>query len=78
MKSDAIKLELIQWLTSLEDSQMLQSLFHFKNIQNKTDWWDQLSDNQIKEIKKGINDIKKGKTVPGSIVWQKYGRKLKY
>ena len=78
MKSDTIKLDLIRWLTALEDSQVLQSLFHFKNIHKKTDWWDALSEKQLSEIRKGINDIKKGKTVPNSVVWQKYGRKIKH
>ncbi|MEO5572047.1 MAG: hypothetical protein ABIT08_05415 [Bacteroidia bacterium] len=78
MKSDSIKLELIEWLTALEDKQILQSLFFYKNIQKKTDWWDDLTKEQLHEIEKGIKDIKAGKTVSSSVVWQKYGRKPKH
>ena len=78
MKSEQIKLELIQWLASIEDKQILQSLFRFKNIQENTDWWDTLSDDQLKEIEKGIDDVKKGKTFSSKSVWQKYGRTIKH
>ncbi|MBK7966125.1 MAG: hypothetical protein IPK10_13165 [Bacteroidetes bacterium] len=78
MKSEQLKLELIQWLASIEDKQILQSLFRFKNIQENTDWWDSLSDDQLKEIEKGIDDVKKGKTISSKSVWQKYGRTIKH
>lgn len=70
MKSAQLKLELIEWLTSLEDKEILQSLFRFKTIQENTDWWDTLSEVQLKEIEKGIEDVKKGKTVSSKAVWQ--------
>ncbi|MBK8874193.1 MAG: hypothetical protein IPN13_09820 [Bacteroidetes bacterium] len=78
MNSEQLKLELIQWLASIEDKQILQSLFRFKNIQENTDWWDTLSDDQLKEIKKGIDDVKKGKTISSKSLWQKYGRTIKH
>ncbi|MBK6640338.1 MAG: hypothetical protein IPG39_03455 [Bacteroidetes bacterium] len=78
MNSEQLKLELIQWLASIEDMQILQSLFRYKNIQENTDWWDTLSDDQLKEIKKGIDDVKKGKTISSKSLWQKYGRTIKH
>lgn len=47
MKTEHLKLELIQWLASLEDKQVLQTLFRFKNIQEKTDWRDTLTEEQL-------------------------------
>ncbi len=78
MKVDNIKIELIQWLAQLEDKQVLQSLFYFKNIQEKTDWWDMLTDAQLKEVEKSIEAVKKGKTIPNKNVWLKYGRAPKH
>ena len=78
MNSEQLKLELIQWLASIEDMQILQSLIRYKNIQENTDWWDTLSDDQLKEIKKGIDDVKKGKTISSKSLWQKYGRTIKH
>ena len=78
MKADTLKLELIQWLSSLEDKQVLQSLFFFKNIQQKTDWWDELTEEQLTKINKGIEDIKKGRTISSKDIWKKYGRTPKH
>src|SRR5205814_1274264 len=76
MSIDALKVELIQWLASLEDKNFLEAILYYKNIQGKTDWWDKLTENQLFEINKGISDIKEGKTKSSETVWQKYGRKL--
>lgn len=70
MKTAQLKLELIEWLTSLEDKEVLQSLFRFKAIQESADWWDTLSEEQRKEIEKGIEDVKKRKTVSSKTVWE--------
>ena len=78
MKTDALKLELIQWLSALQDKQIIQSLFFYKNIQQKTDWWDELTEEQLKKINKGIEDIKQGRTVSSKDIWSKYGRTPKH
>jgi hypothetical protein len=77
MKAETQKLELIQWLAALKDKETLQALFFFKDIQQKTDWWDGLTEEQLSEINKGIRDIKEGRTVASSTVWKKYGRSPK-
>lgn len=48
-----------------------------QNIKKKKDWWDNLSNEQLAEINKGIRDIQEGRTVPSSTVWKKYGRSSK-
>jgi len=78
MNAATQKLELMQWLATLKDKQTLQALFFFKDIQQKTDWWDELTEEQLAEINKGIRDIKEGRTVPSSTVWKKYGRSPKH
>ena len=78
MKVDALKLELIQWLASLEDKEILQSIFFYKNIQQSTDWWDQLTEEQLRQVNAGIEDVKKGRTFTSAEVWEKYGRKARH
>jgi hypothetical protein len=78
MKTEAVKLELIQWLASLEDKQILQSLFFYKKINKDTDWWDNLTEEQMASIKKGMEDVKQGRTKRSAEVWKKYGRKPTY
>jgi len=77
MKENALKLELIQWLAGLEDKNVLQTLFHYKHISEKSDWWDDLTLEQRKKVEKGLADIKAGRVVSSKEVWSKYGRKSK-
>lgn len=76
MKTDAVKLELIEWLSGLNDKDVLASMLHFKKNVQKYDWADDLTSEQTKQIEEGLEDIRKGRTVPGKEVWKKYGRKI--
>jgi hypothetical protein len=77
MKSNQIKLELLQWLKELQDKNTLQSLFHFKQIQESNDWWEGLTEKQKEEIELGMKQAKEGNTYSSSEVWKKYGRSPK-
>lgn len=76
MKTEAVKLELIQWLSNLNDKEVLASMLQFKKNVQKYDWADDLSPEQIKQIEEGLEDIRKGRTVPSKEVWKRYGRKV--
>lgn len=75
MKSDAAKLELIEWLARLEDKGILSSLLQFKKANESLDWADDLSPIQRNLVEEGLEDIKAGRTVTRDKVWAKYGRK---
>lgn len=60
-----IKVELIQWLTTLNDEAMLQRLIDIRNNQIK-DWWKELPEAEIASIEKGIQDADEGKLVSHS------------
>jgi len=49
------KIELIQWLTSLDDKFLIQKIIDLRNKQTK-DWWDEISDVEKNSIEKGISD----------------------
>ena len=56
------KLELIQWLSTLEDTSIIKKLTQFRKEETK-DWWNSISDEEKKSIEKGIseadqNDVK--------------------
>ena len=78
MKSQSIKLELIQWLSQMTDQAMLKTLLHFKTIEESNDWADNLTRSQIEEINAGLEDIRKKRTIPSEKVWSKYGRTKKH
>ncbi|CAN5273842.1 hypothetical protein BH09BAC5_BH09BAC5_11880 [soil metagenome] len=75
MKSDSQKLELIEWLTKLNDKAILSSLLFFKKSNESLDWADNLSIEQRNRVEEGLQDIKTGKTVSNGKVMAKYGRK---
>jgi len=54
------KIELIQWLTFLDDKSLLQKIIDLRDKQTK-DWWNDISESEKNSIEKGISDSKNGK-----------------
>ena len=53
------KIELIQWLTTLNDKVLIQRLIEFRN--NPTsDWWSEISNNEKESIERGLSDADSG------------------
>lgn len=69
------KIELIQWLTTLEDSSIIQKIMELRKRETK-DWWDDLSNTEKKSIELGISDAEKGKLKPNSEAQKIYGKWL--
>ncbi|HLS30669.1 MAG TPA: hypothetical protein VK021_07415 [Flavobacteriaceae bacterium] len=49
------KLDLIQWLSSIEDESIIEKLLEFRRKET-TDWWEQISDEEKASINKGIKE----------------------
>ena len=74
MGHEAIKLELIEWLTKLDDNETIEYLKIVKDSRSAdNDWWDDLSDAQKQGIERGLNDIKNGRTISHDDVKGRYG-----
>ncbi|MFB9095818.1 MULTISPECIES: hypothetical protein [Flavobacterium] len=58
-------MELIQWLSTIEDSSLIEKIMELKKKESK-DWWNSISDNEKKSIEKGIQDADSGKLKPHS------------
>jgi predicted transcriptional regulator len=58
------KLEIIKWVTTLNDETSIERLKMLKNSRSKTDWWNQISDEEKNAIDKGLEDIKAGRLKP--------------
>ncbi len=69
------KIELIQWLTTLEDSAIIQKLLDLRKQESK-DWWNQISEAEKESIKKGIEDAEAGHLKPDSEAKKIYGKWL--
>jgi hypothetical protein len=73
MGHDAIKLELIEWLTKLDNNDTIEYLKIIKDTDSSDDWWNELSTEQRKGIERGLKDIDEGRVVPHEEVRLKYG-----
>ncbi|NOX48441.1 MAG: hypothetical protein GXO89_15830 [Chlorobi bacterium] len=74
MEHETIKLELIEWLAKLKDLETLNYLKIVKeSATSRNDWWNDLAEQQIQGIQRGLKDIDEGKVVSHDIVKEKYG-----
>ncbi|MAN59561.1 MAG: hypothetical protein CMC08_06965 [Flavobacteriaceae bacterium] len=54
------KIELIQWLSTLNDESIIEKVMKLRENE-KTDWWKEISKEERKSIEKGIQDSDSGK-----------------
>ena len=59
------KIDLIQWLTTIEDRSIIQKIMELRNA-DKEDWWNKISDTEKKSIELGISDSDFGNLKPHS------------
>lgn len=69
------KIELIQWLSTLEDNSIIEKLLKFKKEETK-DWWESISKAEKDSIEKGILDANNNKLEPHSNVRKIYEKWL--
>lgn len=69
------KIELIQWLSTLEDTTIIEKLVKFKKEETK-DWWNSVSKEEEYSVKKGIADAEQGKLSPHSAARKLYEKWL--
>ncbi len=68
-----LKNSLHRFIVELDDEETLLRLQAFANtlVDTKNDWWDNLTDNEISLINKGIEQLDKGMGIPNSEVIRK-------
>ena len=60
-----IKIELIQWLTKVEDPDLIQKILELKESESG-DFWDEISYEEKKSVQKGVAEAEDGKLKPRS------------
>ena len=70
------KIELIQWLSTTEDSTVLDKVLELMLAERKKDWWLNTSHEEQNSIEKGISDADNGKLNPHSRAKEIYGKWL--
>ena len=69
------KIELIQWLSTLDDQSLIDKLMKLRK-KEKTDWWNEISTDEQKSIEKGIQDADNGRLTSHSNVKKNYEKWL--
>jgi len=69
------KMELIQWLTTVEDSSLIQKILELRKSETK-DWWNEISDSEKESIELGISDANSGKLNSNAEAKKIYGKWL--
>ncbi|MDR6968038.1 hypothetical protein J2X31_002053 [Flavobacterium arsenatis] len=59
------KLELIQWLSTLDDASILEKIMDLRKREAK-DWWNSISELEKQSIEQGIKEADAGKLTPHS------------
>ncbi len=74
MSQDAVKLELIEWLTKLNDLETINYIKVVKDsVSEGRDWWKDLSLAEKEGINRGLKDIESGRTISHEEVKAKHG-----
>ncbi len=64
MNVEREKLEIIKWVTGLKDNTAIERLRMLRDMPKKTDWWDEITDEERAAVDKGLADIKAGRIRP--------------
>ena len=74
MGHEALKLELIEWLTKLEDKDTIDYLKIVKDSSTSgKDWWHDLNEQQKYSIQQGLKNIEDGRLTTHEDIKKKYG-----
>ncbi|MFZ1694663.1 MAG: hypothetical protein WAT74_15810 [Flavobacteriales bacterium] len=74
MSTNAMKLELIQWICQLNDQGLLATLHELKKANEDGEWFEKLTPEQKASVRAGEEDIKAGRLIPSAEVWKRHGR----
>ncbi len=69
------KLELIQWLSTIEDASIIDKIMNIRKNESK-DWWDSISESEKESIELGLKDAEAGKLNPHSKAQKLYEKWL--
>ena len=75
MRTESIKIELIEWLARLNDNSLLTSLLQFKKATEQGDWANNLNAEQIESLQQGLADMKNKNVISSQTFWNSYGKK---
>ena len=75
MNTQSLKSEIIEWITKTSDHSLLKMMKSIKdsNANTAVDWYDELSDEEISSINRGIENHRKDEVLKSKEFWSGYG-----
>lgn len=73
MNVQAKKYKLIEWITNIQDTKLIDKLV---KIAEDSDWWDNISKEEKASIERGLKDLDEGRSVDHSKVKKIYEKYL--
>jgi predicted transcriptional regulator len=70
----AKKLDIINWITNLNDEEILEKINSLRK--READWWDTIDDDEKAEILEGLSQLDRGESVAHEQVMAKYKKWL--
>ena len=67
---NGIKLDLIDWINKLSDTDLIQFLDGLRISREKNDWWEELPIDQKKQIIAGLKDADEAKLMDSKKFWK--------
>jgi predicted transcriptional regulator len=71
---EALKIDLIHWLTELKDVEILKQL---QAIKEGRDWWEEIGQAERQAIEEGLAQLERGETIPHEQVKEKIRSRFK-
>jgi len=75
-KTYLLKLNLITWITAIQDIETLSFLEDLHQQQIQSNWWNDISDYERQSIAKGLLEAESGNTIPHCEVKKLYEKWL--
>lgn len=69
------KLRLIQWIVEMKDKKTIKEFIDLKKSK-ESDWWDEISAREKREINEGLSQADQGLVLPHEKVMEKYKKWL--
>ena len=71
------KQNLIDWISSLEDEEVIETIKDFKESYfSKKDWWNEISEEEKNSIDRGLKDAEEGRVISYEQFKNKYKKWL--
>ena len=70
------KLEIIEWIIGLDDPEVLRGLKCIMYSHREKYFWDEMSEEEKEEVRRGLKDAEEGRMYSSEEVWKDYEQYL--